>query len=110
MARGSANLMGFDLMRNFRHPYFAADISDFWHRWHISLSTWLRDYLYIPLGGNRRGRARTHVNLITTMVLGGLWHARCGGPRKWGTGKGILRIVANDLARIADPRDVDLRV
>ena len=84
MARGSANLLGFDLMRNFRHPYFAADISDFWHRWHISLSTWLRDYLYIPLGGNRRGRARTHVNLITTMVLGGLWHGASWNFVAWG--------------------------
>jgi len=84
MARGSANLMGFDLMRNFRHPYFAADISDFWRRWHISLSTWLRDYLYIPLGGNRHGRARTHVNLITTMVLGGLWHGASWNFVAWG--------------------------
>jgi D-alanyl-lipoteichoic acid acyltransferase DltB (MBOAT superfamily) len=84
MARGSANLMGFDLMRNFRHPYFAANISDFWHRWHISLSTWLRDYLYIPLGGNRRGRVRTHVNLITTMVLGGLWHGASWNFVAWG--------------------------
>jgi len=84
MARGSANLLGFDLMRNFRHPYFAADISDFWHRWHISLSTWLRDYLYIPLGGNRHGRARTHVNLITTMVLGGLWHGASWNFVAWG--------------------------
>ena len=60
MARGSANLMGFDLMRNFRHPYFARNISEFWTRWHISLSTWLRDYLYIPLGGNRKG-PRAHL-------------------------------------------------
>jgi alginate O-acetyltransferase complex protein AlgI len=74
MARGSARLMGFTLMRNFRHPYFATSMSDFWKRWHISLSAWLRDYLYIPLGGNRRGPARTHLNLMITMLLGGLWH------------------------------------
>ena len=74
MARGAARLMGFTLMRNFRHPYFATSFSDFWQRWHISLSSWLRDYLYIPLGGNRNGRVRTHVNLMLTMLLGGLWH------------------------------------
>ena len=74
MARGSARLLGFTLMRNFRHPYFATSVSDFWKRWHISLSAWLRDYLYIPLGGNRKGRLRTHVNLMLTMLLGGLWH------------------------------------
>ena len=84
MARGSANLMGFDLMRNFRHPYFARNISDFWQRWHISLSTWLRDYLYIPLGGNRRGPVRTRVNLMITMLLGGLWHGASWNFVIWG--------------------------
>ncbi len=61
-------------MVNFRQPYFAQSLQDFWRRWHISLSSWLRDYLYIPLGGNRKGRARTYVNLMLTMLLGGLWH------------------------------------
>ena len=84
MARGSANLMGFDLMRNFRHPYFARNISDFWTRWHISLSTWLRDYLYISLGGNRKGAARTYVNLMITMLLGGLWHGASWNFVIWG--------------------------
>jgi alginate O-acetyltransferase complex protein AlgI len=84
MARGSANLMGFDLMRNFRHPYFARNISDFWTRWHISLSTWLRDYLYIPLGGNRKGVRRTYVNLMLTMLLGGLWHGASWNFVMWG--------------------------
>ncbi|HEX9885444.1 MAG TPA: MBOAT family O-acyltransferase [Longimicrobiales bacterium] len=74
IARGSARLLGFDLMRNFRHPYFATNPSDFWHRWHVSLSSWLRDYLYIPLGGSRRGERRTYVNLVITMFLSGLWH------------------------------------
>jgi D-alanyl-lipoteichoic acid acyltransferase DltB (MBOAT superfamily) len=74
MARGSAQLLGFHFMVNFRQPYFASSLQDFWRRWHISLSTWLRDYLYIPLGGNRKGPVRTYVNLLATMLLGGLWH------------------------------------
>jgi D-alanyl-lipoteichoic acid acyltransferase DltB (MBOAT superfamily) len=84
IARGSARLFGFDLMRNFEHPYFARNPSDFWRRWHISLSTWLRDYLYIPLGGNRRGPGRTYVNLMTTMLLGGLWHGASWNFVIWG--------------------------
>lgn len=74
IARGSAQLLGFHFMVNFEQPYLARSLQDFWRRWHISLSTWLRDYLYIPLGGNRRGELRTNGNLITTMLLGGLWH------------------------------------
>ena len=74
MARGSAQLLGFHFMVNFRQPYLSRSIQEFWRRWHISLSTWLRDYLYIGLGGNRHGEAKTYRNLLTTMVLGGLWH------------------------------------
>jgi alginate O-acetyltransferase complex protein AlgI len=74
MARGCAQLMGFHFMVNFRQPYLATSLQDFWRRWHISLSSWLRDYLYIPLGGNRLGERRTYVNLLITMLLGGLWH------------------------------------
>jgi D-alanyl-lipoteichoic acid acyltransferase DltB (MBOAT superfamily) len=74
IARGSAQLLGFHFMLNFRQPYLAESLQDFWRRWHISLSTWLRDYLYVPLGGNRMGKARTYVNLMVTMLLGGLWH------------------------------------
>ena len=74
IARGSAQLLGFHFMVNFRQPYLATSLQDFWRRWHISLSTWLRDYLYIPLGGNRDGERRTYRNLMLTMLLGGLWH------------------------------------
>lgn len=74
IARGSAQLLGFHFMVNFRQPYLAHSLQDFWRRWHISLSTWLRDYLYIPLGGSRKGPRRTYQNLIVTMLLGGLWH------------------------------------
>ena len=100
MARGSARLMGFTLMRNFRHPYFATSFSDFWRRWHISLSGWLRDYLYIPLGGNRKGRLRTHVNLLTTMFLGGLWHGANWTFVVWGTLHGLFLIVQHACQRI----------
>jgi len=74
IARGSAQLMGFHFMVNFRQPYLSRSLQEFWRRWHISLSTWLRDYLYIPLGGSRDGEARTYRNLMITMLLGGLWH------------------------------------
>ncbi len=74
VAIGAALCLGFNIPNNFRFPYAATGFSDFWRRWHISLSTWLRDYLYIPLGGNRKGEARTYANLMTTMLLGGLWH------------------------------------
>lgn len=74
IARGSAQVLGFHFMVNFRQPYLAQSLQDFWRRWHISLSTWLRDYLYIPLGGSRLGQTRTYLNLMITMLLGGLWH------------------------------------
>ena len=90
MARGLASLMGIDLMENFNRPYFATSVRDFWRRWHISLSTWLRDYLYIPLGGNRYGRLRTYRALILTMVLGGLWHGAKWTFVLWGLYHGVL--------------------
>lgn len=74
IAIGTALLLGYRLQLNFNSPYKAANITDFWRRWHISLSTWLRDYLYISIGGNRKGKIRTYINLLLTMVLGGLWH------------------------------------
>jgi len=92
IARGIARLMGFDLMLNFRMPYFSTNPSDFWRRWHISLSTWLRDYLYIPLGGNRRGKAYRYRNLGITMLLGGLWHGAAWHFVAWGAYHGLLLI------------------
>jgi D-alanyl-lipoteichoic acid acyltransferase DltB (MBOAT superfamily) len=90
MARGTALMMGFRLMVNFNLPYFALNPRDFWRRWHISLSTWLRDYLYISLGGNRRGEARTYANLMITMLLGGLWHGAAWTFVLWGFYHGML--------------------
>jgi alginate O-acetyltransferase complex protein AlgI len=84
MAVGLALMMGFVLIQNFDSPYKADSITDFWRRWHISLSTWLRDYLYIPLGGNRKGGGRTYVNLMTVMLLGGLWHGASWNFVIWG--------------------------
>ena len=125
-AIGVALTLGFGLPDNFRFPYAAIGFSDFWRRWHISLSTWLRDYLYIPLGGNRKGNLRTYANLLTTMLLGGLWHgaswtfvvwgglhglylaaerwlkARFGGGSLWGTlgGKIFLAVLTYLLVNI----------
>jgi alginate O-acetyltransferase complex protein AlgI len=89
IARGSAQLMGFHFMVNFRQPYLATSLTDFWRRWHISLSTWLRDYLYIPLGGNRGGELKTYRNLMTTMLLGGLWHGANWTFVVWGGIHGV---------------------
>ena len=93
IARGTARLLGFQLMRNFAQPYLAGNITEFWRRWHISLSTWLRDYLYIPLGGNRRGKRRTYVNLMLTMLLGGLWHGANWTFVVWGGLHGLYLAV-----------------
>jgi alginate O-acetyltransferase complex protein AlgI len=89
IAKGIALLFGFELIWNFRFPYWAATISDFWRGWHISLSTWLRDYLYIPLGGNRHGELATARNLLITMALGGLWHGASWTFVLWGLLHGI---------------------
>ena len=90
MAIGSATALGFWLPKNFSHPYFSASVTEFWQRWHISLSTWLRDYLYIPLGGNRKGVSRTYINLLLVMLLGGLWHGAKWTFVLWGAYQGAL--------------------
>ncbi len=93
MAKGLAGVMGFTLVTNFYAPYFSENPSEFWSRWHISLSTWLRDYLYIPLGGNRDGMLKTTRNLFVTMILGGLWHGASWMFIYWGAFHGILLAV-----------------
>ena len=93
IARGSAKLIGVDLIRNFNTPYFAASPTEFWHRWHISLSTWLRDYLYIPLGGNRYGQWMEYRNIMITMALGGLWHGAGILFILWGIWHGIMLVL-----------------
>jgi len=103
-AIGAALCLGFVLPDNFRYPYAAVGFSDFWRRWHITLSTWLRDYLYIPLGGNQRGPAHTYVNLMITMLLGGLWHGASWTFVVWGGLHGMFlgveRLIRNRLARL----------
>ena len=89
MALGIGRVFGFELPVNFRHPYLSRNVTEFWRRWHISLSTWLRDYLYIPLGGNRLGRGRTYLNLFATMLLGGLWHGASWTFVAWGGLHGV---------------------
>lgn len=93
MAVGLALMLGFLLIQNFDAPYRADSITDFWRRWHISLSTWLRDYLYIPLGGNRRGTFRTYANLMVVMLLGGLWHGASWTFIIWGAIHGWMLII-----------------
>jgi len=90
IARGTASIMGFRLIVNFDLPYLATSPQDFWRRWHISLSTWLRDYLYISLGGSKKGNGRTYVNLALTMLLGGLWHGASWTFVAWGAYHGAL--------------------
>lgn len=102
IAIGSALLLGVRFPKNFDAPYKAQNLTDFWRRWHISLSTWLRDYLYISLGGNRRGRVRTYVNLVLTMLLGGLWHGANWTFVAWGglhgVGLALTRLVRGERA------------
>lgn len=109
IARGLAKCMGFDLMINFNLPYFATNPREFWKRWHISLSSWLRDYIYIPLGGKRKGKKLTYRNLAITMVLGGLWHGAAWTFVVWGIYNAFLLIIHRLseplLARIPKPKN-----
>lgn len=93
IARGISKLIGIELLVNFRLPYFSKNPSEFWRRWHISLSSWLRDYLYISLGGNKKGEGRTYFNLMATMTLGGLWHGAAWNFVLWGVYQGVLLCV-----------------
>lgn len=99
IARGTAKLFGIDLMINFNLPYFSQNPQEFWLRWHISLSSWLRDYLYIPLGGNRKGLLKTYRNLMITMVLGGLWHGAAWNFILWGFFHGVVLSVHRAISR-----------
>jgi alginate O-acetyltransferase complex protein AlgI len=97
MAIGLGMMMGFKFIENFDHPYISRSITEFWRRWHISLSAWLRDYLYIPLGGNKKGHVRTYVNLLITMVLGGLWHGANWTFIVWGAWHGAILAIERFL-------------
>ena len=97
IARGASRWFGIELPENFNAPYLATSVTDFWRRWHMTLSHWLRDYLYVPLGGNRHGRARTYVNLMLTMLLGGLWHGASWTFVAWGGVHGLALAVERAL-------------
>jgi D-alanyl-lipoteichoic acid acyltransferase DltB (MBOAT superfamily) len=110
VARGCARLLGIELMVNFRFPYISSTPSEFWRRWHISLSSWLRDYLYIPLGGNRSGVVGTYRNLALTMLLGGLWHGATWLFVLWGAYQGILLIAHRLVTELSGRFDLDRRI
>jgi len=95
IAIGCAKILGFDLMTNFERPYFAKNCSDFWRRWHISLSTWFKDYVYIPLGGNRTSNTRKYANLLITFIVSGLWHGANWTFVVWGALNGIFQVFLN---------------
>ena len=97
IAIGLARTMGFDLMKNFDSPYFSKSITEFWRRWHISLSTWFRDYVYIPLGGNRRGKSRTYLNLFLVFLVSGLWHGAAMTFVIWGAIHGLIVMLEKAL-------------
>lgn len=93
MALGVAKVFGFDLIQNFKNPYSAISVSDFWHKWHISLSSWLRDYIYIPLGGNRKGNLRKYLNVLITFFISGIWHGNTLNFCIWGGVHGCFQII-----------------
>jgi D-alanyl-lipoteichoic acid acyltransferase DltB (MBOAT superfamily) len=104
MAIGTAKILGFDLMENFRQPYLAKSLTEFWRRWHISLSTWFRDYVYIPLGGNRKGFGRTLVNLFIVFLVSGLWHGANWTFVLWGLVHGLGVVVEAVFSRVRKGR------
>ena len=97
MAKGSAKILGIDLMDNFKEPLLSKSITEFWRRWHISLSTWFKDYLYIPLGGNRRGDLRKYFNLLVVFLVSGLWHGAELSFVLWGLIHGVFNVLENIL-------------
>jgi len=105
MARGIARVMGFHLMLNFNNPYAATGLGDFWARWHISLSTWFKDYLYFPLGGNRHGKLRTYFNMFVTMVVSGIWHGADWTFVIWGALHALGRCLTRELEQAKTYRE-----
>ncbi len=102
IARGTARLMGFKILLNFNHPYMSLNPTDFWRRWHITLSNWFKDYLYIPLGGNRKGQTRTYINILITWILCGLWHGASYNFILWGGYHGIALITHKIYSNVTE--------
>jgi D-alanyl-lipoteichoic acid acyltransferase DltB (MBOAT superfamily) len=105
MARGVGRILGVRLILNFNNPYLATGLGDFWRRWHISLSSWFKDYVYLPLGGNRHGEVRTYVNMVLTMLISGLWHGAMWTFVMWGAVHAAGRVVTRALEGTAFYRD-----
>lgn len=103
IARGVSRLFGIEMMVNFRQPYFSTSITDFWRRWHISLSSWFREYLYIPLGGNKGKSYKTNINLLLVMVVAGLWHGAAFGFLFWGLLHGLLLVIDKWFKKMRPP-------
>ncbi len=95
IAKGAAKVMGFELMENFNSPYMAMSVAEFWRRWHISLSTWFRDYLYIPLGGNKKGKIRKYINIMIVFLVSGLWHGANWSYVVWGGLNGLFQVIGD---------------
>lgn len=110
IAMGAAKIMGFELMENFDCPYFAKSVSEFWRRWHISLSSWFRDYLYIPLGGNRKGTARKYLNMMIVFLTSGMWHGAKWSFIVWGGINGLYQIIGERLMPVRNKLNKFLRL
>lgn len=110
IALGSARLLGFTLSENFRTPYFACSVRDFWRRWHMSLTSWFRDYLYIPLGGSRKGKVRAYLNLMIVFLLSGLWHGAAWHFAIWGGVNGLLCVIQNAFAKYVNKIQKKIRI
>lgn len=110
IARGAARILGYELMENFNAPYFATSVADFWRRWHISLSSWFRDYLYIPLGGNRKGKARKHLNLMIVFLVSGIWHGASWTYIIWGGLNGAYQVIGDWLRPLRNKMKEKLHV
>lgn len=102
IARGAAQIMGFRLMENFNAPYFADNVADFWRRWHISLTSWFKDYLYIPLGGNRKGKLRKYLNIMIVFTVSGLWHGASFSFVLWGGLNGLYQVIGEILKPVRE--------
>ncbi len=109
LAIGSAKLLGFDIGENFRQPYFSTSVKEFWRRWHISLSSYLKDYVYIPLGGNRKGKVRTKLNLLLTFTVSGLWHGAGLNFLVWGVLHGIYQVIGSLLPKKKTKQNIFIR-
>lgn len=110
LAQGIAGLFGVELINNFERPYFSDSIKDFWRRWHISFSSWLRDYIYIPLGGNRKGKTRKYINLIITFAVSGIWHGSGYKFLFWGLMHGFYQVVGEILVPVKKLADEKLMI